>query len=279
MDNQTKEMSDMLYSINKKAKNLRDKQIDMVRHILPYKTKSNKKKLETEFKEIEEQKNKYYEQKDYILKTYFEPECIHREVLEYNQYEYISNFQGVNVNQFMEESFYQSFTMMFLNEKYEKSNKKMKTVYGDTKRRCFVFNNVIIDEEIKESICEDILKEHKDIIIKGNKIYIPTYKKVNFDNIFMKYLVKKDFKHPSYEYKRIYTYKDICIYRKAIQSETVTKYYLFYRIGKYSFHRPIDKSELKDYKNLKIYKVSLDTKGSDERLYTDNQIGAYVKNL
>ena len=45
MDNQTKEMSDMLYSINKKAKNLRDKQIDMVRHILKYKTKSNKKKL------------------------------------------------------------------------------------------------------------------------------------------------------------------------------------------------------------------------------------------
>lgn len=72
---------DCLYSVNKRAKNWRDKEGE-----LRYKRKHDRyweDKYDSETK-AKEQKEMYYQQKD-ILLTVIEPECIHREIVDFKR--------------------------------------------------------------------------------------------------------------------------------------------------------------------------------------------------
>ena len=72
------EMAKILFSLNKKAKNIREEQRDLVYRKTRKITKTNKGAIETQINNLRNQKFSYYKEKDELLRTYFSPICIHK---------------------------------------------------------------------------------------------------------------------------------------------------------------------------------------------------------
>lgn len=259
------QMADILFTLNKTAKNLRDKQRGIV-----YKkkiTKSNKGKISSQIQDLKQQKYDCYEKKDLLLTTYFDPICIHKQSFKNKSYEYVSNMKGINLDKLMQKTFKKYFFKTFLDEKYQKKVKTMEINGSTYKTTCYCFNDIIENEEIINKICNDISYKLENILIKGNKIYIPYYTKDNvykeLDSIFIRNLWNgKHIDKPRF-FKNILEFGNIKIARKVNILDEEDKYYLYYKIDDHSFHKPIKKEELENYKNLEIKEVELNTKGEN----------------
>ena len=261
------EMADIIFSLNKKAKNIRDEQRSMIYKQSKKLTKSNKNKIQNEIQNLKMQKFEYYEQKDLLLSTYFEPIEIHKQTLTTKEYLYVSNIKGINLDLLMTKTFGKYFFFTFLDEKFQKKVKTVKSYGKDIKTNCYCFNDIILDEEIKENILKDIKMKLETLVIKGNKIYIPYFTKQEvfetLDMIFIHNLWNgKKIKKPPY-YKKVLEFGNIKIARKTNIIDSEDRYYLFYKIDNHSFHQPIDKDNLKEYSNLEIKNVELNTKGEN----------------
>ena len=261
------EMADIIFSLNKKAKNIRDEQRDMVYRQSKKITKSNKSKIRNEIKYLKQRKYEYYEQKDLLLNTYFDPTEIHKQTLTTKEYEYVSNMNGVNLDLLMKKTFSKYFAFAFLDEKFQKKMKTVKVCGRDVKTNCYCFNDIIEDESIKESILRNIEYKLDNIVIKGNKIYIPYYTKKEvfetLDIIFAHNLWNgKKIEKPPY-FKNIIEFGNIKIARKTNIVGSENKYYLFYKIDNHSFHQPLSKEDLNKYSHLEIKQVELNTKGEN----------------
>lgn len=261
------EMADIIFSLNKRAKNMRDKQRNIVYKKNNKLTKSNKGKIKAEIADLKEKKFEFYEQKDLLLSTYFEPICIHKQTLTTKNYEYLSNMKYVDLNSFMQLNFGKYFSFNFLNEKYQKKPKTIEINGRKIKTNCYYFNNIITNEELILDICNEIDRKIPNILVKGTKIYIPYFSKTSLfkelDFIFVKNLWNgKHIEKPKY-FKKILEFGNIKISRKTNIIDSADKYYLFYKIDNHSFHKPINISELNNYPNLEIKEVKLDTKGED----------------
>ena len=274
------EMADILYSLNKKAKNMRDAQKKIVFAKHSKSTKSNKGKFSNKIQEVKDKKNTYYEQKDALLSTYFEPICIHKEVLTIKTYTHLSNMRGVNLEELMKRKLANKFAFNFIEEKYQKKNKQLVAYNRKMNSRCYCFNDIIEDENIIENICLDIQQRYPEILIKGNKIYIPCYLKMSIDDIFIKNLWNGKCLEDNIDYEKVLKFDEIEISRKTFHSDYDTRYYLFYKIDNHSFHKPIDRDDLIKYAHLNIVNVSLNTKGDCEKnLFRDDEIKEKLKEL
>lgn len=279
------EMADIIFSLNKKAKNLRDEQREITYKKKKKITKSNKGKVQKEVASLKEQKNEYYEQKDLLLTTYFEPVCIHKQHLEIKQYEYISNMKDVDLEKLMGKNFGMYFHSNFLEMKFQKKM-KMVEVNGEMARtNCYCFNDIITNEHTKERILADIdCKLNGLIFVKGSRIYIPyfakpkTYEKL--DCIFAKYLWDGRKIEKPKGFKKIMEFGNVKIAKKTIIVDSLDKYYLLYKVDDHSFHKPIEKCELENYNQLEIIDVLLDTKGEDvQDLVEDDLISKELEKL
>lgn len=261
------QMADILFTLNKTAKNLRDKQRGIVYKKNKKITKSNKGKINSQIENLKQQKFDCYEKKDLLLTTYFQPICIHKECIKNKTYEYISNMKGINLDKLMEKTFKKYFFRAFLDEKYQKKVKTININGRTYKTTCYCFNDIIVDKEIIDNICLDISYKLENILVKGNKIYIPyftkedVYRKLDF--IFTKNLWNgKHIEKPMF-FKTVLEFGNIKIARKVNIVDVEEKYYLYYKIDNHSFHKPIKEGELENYKNLEIKEVQLNTKGEN----------------
>ena len=261
------QMADILFTLNKTAKNLRDKQRGIVYKKKKKITKSNKGKISSQIQDLKQQKYDCYEKKDLLLTTYFDPICIHKQSFKNKSYEYVSNMKGINLDKLMQKTFKKYFFKTFLDEKYQKKVKTIEINGSTYKTTCYCFNDIIEDEEIINKICNNISYKLENILIKGNKIYIPYYTKDNvykeLDSIFIRNLWNgKHIDKPRF-FKNILEFGNIKIARKINILDEEDKYYLYYKIDDHSFHKPIKKEELENYKNLEIKEVELNTKGEN----------------
>lgn len=270
------EVADILFTLNKKAKNIREQQRSITYRKQKKITKSNKGEIKNTLNSLRQQKFSYYEEKDKLLTTYFEPTCIHKAQHYTKEFEYVHNMKdSVDVNSLMRRNFKSYFFRNFLEEKYQK---KMKTIQIETqtfKTNMFVFNDLIQDEDLKSKILDEIDRTFSEVIVRGEKIYIPFFRKEAFYNkmdfIFVKHLWNgKKIQRPPH-FKNILEFGNIKIAQKENIVDVQDKYYLFYKIDEHSFHKPIKKEELVNYPNLPIENVKINTKGEDEEHLMDDK--------
>lgn len=275
MQNET-EVADILFSLNKKAKNIREQQRSITYRKQKKITKSNKGEIKKTLNNLRQQKFLYYEEKDKLLTTYFEPTCIHKAQHYTKEFEYVHNMKDcVDVESLMRRNFKNYFFRNFLEEKYQK---KMKTIKVETqvlKTNMYVFNSLIKDDELKEKILDEIDRTFSEVLVKGEKIFIPFFRKDSFYNkmdfIFVKHLWNgKRIQKPPY-FKTILEFGNIKIAQKENVISIQDKYYLFYKIDEHSFHKPITVEELENYPNLPIENVKINTKGEDEEHLMDDR--------
>lgn len=272
------EVADILFSLNKKAKNIREQQRNICYRKKKKITKSNKGEIRNTLNNLREQKFSYYKEKDKLLATYFEPICIHKAQHYTREFEYVHNMKEcVDIESFMKMNFKSSFFKNFLEEKYQKKIKTIVIQNQELKTKMYIFNDLIHDESLKERILDEIDRTFSEVLIKGDKIYIPIYRKNDFykkmDFIFVKHLWNgKKIQKPSF-FKNILEIGNIRIAQKENIVSTQDRYYLFYKINNHSFHKPIHQEELVNYQNLPIENVKINTKGENEdNLMDDREI-------
>ena len=273
-DTNKKEIAEVLYSLNKKAKNRRDEQFDIALKQKSYKnTKTKRNNLNEELTNVTERKKDYYALKTKILTENFEPSCIHRQVFDLNTYQYISNIKGVDVEKLVNGRMnFKKFYLNFLDEKYQKKIKTININGMPTKTKCYQFNDIIVDENIKDNILDALKERFNDILVKGNKLYIPYFSNDDLDSVFIDILWDKT-ELSAQENDRVVYYDKLKIIKRPTVISQNVRYYLLYRVDKYSFHIPIEENEIEKHNHLKIYDVTLDTKGIDEDyLYTEKEI-------
>lgn len=270
------EVADILFALNKKAKNVREQQRSITYRKQSKVTKSNKGKIQNKLNSLRQQKFSYYEEKDKLLTTYFEPICIHKTQHYTKEFEYVHNMKdSIDVNALMKMNFRSYFFRNFLEEKYQKKMKMIQVNTQNLKTNMFVFNDLIQDNELKSEILKEIELTFPEVLIRGEKIYIPFFRKEAFYNkmdfIFVKHLWngKKIQKPP--HFKTVLEFGNIRIAQKENIVKTEDKYYLFYKIDEHSFHKPINKEELVNYPNLPIENVKINTKGEDENHLMDDR--------
>lgn len=270
------EVADILFALNKKAKNIREQQRSITYRKQSKVTKSNKGKIQNKLNSLRQQKFSYYEEKDKLLTTYFEPTCIHKTQHYTKEFEYVHNMKdSIDVNALMKMNFRSYFFRNFLEEKYQKKMKMIQVNTQNLKTNMFVFNDLIQDDELKSEILKEIELTFPEVLIRGEKIYIPFFRKEAFYNkmdfIFVKYLWngKKIQKPP--HFNTVLEFGNIRIAQKENIVKTEDKYYLFYKIDEHSFHKPINKEELVNYPNLPIENVKINTKGEDENHLMDDR--------
>ena len=182
--------------------------------------------------------------------------------------------KGVDLENLMKKNFRSYFFFNFLDEKYQKKMKTIKIDEREYKTNLFQFNEFITDKEIVTKILNEIDRTFEEVLIKGNKIYIPFFRKDEFykkmDFIFVKHLWngKRLIKPP--KFKTIMIFGNIRIAQKTNIVSSDDKYYLFYKVDEYSFHSPIEKEELEKYKDLEIKEVIMNTKGEDTNKLMDD---------
>ncbi len=270
------EVADILFALNKKAKNVREQQRNIVYRKKKKVTKSNKGEIKNTLNSLRQQKFSYYEEKDKLLTTYFKPVCIHKAQHYTKEFEYVHNMKdSVDVESLMRRNFRSYFFKNFLEEKYQKKMKMMQIGTQNLKTNMYVFNDLIQDESLKAEILEEVGRTLPDILIKGEKIFIPFFRKESFyqkmDFIFIKHLWNgKKIQKPPY-FKTILEFGNIRIAQKENIVDIQDKYYLFYKIDEHSFHKPITEDELKNYPELPIENVKINTKGEDENHLMDDK--------
>lgn len=282
MQNET-EVADILFSLNKKAKNIREQQRNICYRKKRKITKSNKGEIQNTLNSLREQKFSYYEEKDKLLDTYFEPICIHKAQHCTREFEYIHNMKDcVDVETFMKMNFKSSFFKNFLEEKYQKKVRTITIQNREFKTKMYIFNDLIKDEELKQKILEEVDRTFPEVLIRGDKIFIPIFRKDEFykkmDSIFVKYLWNGEkIQRPPY-FKYVLEIGNIRIAQKENIVSSQDRYYLFYKIDNHSFHKPIPEKELVNYSELPIENVKINTKGeNEEKLMDDKEIQDRLK--
>ena len=179
-------------------------------------------------------------------------------------------------------NFKSSFFKNFLEEKYQKKVRTITIQNREFKTKMYIFNDLIKDEELKQKILEEVDRTFPEVLIRGDKIFIPIFRKDEFykkmDSIFVKYLWNGEkIQRPPY-FKYVLEIGNIRIAQKENIVSSQDRYYLFYKIDNHSFHKPIPEKELVNYSELPIENVKINTKGeNEEKLMDDKEIQDRLK--